>query len=308
MATLSAIETISRTNTEDSAEQSRQPLLVEPGFLVKIHPFELHSALIRLEKSRFVIGRDPQNDLQVQDGSASRFHAVIERRGETYEITDLNSTNGLFINQLRVSKAQLQTGDRIRLGDHIYKYLSAGHIEAEYHETVYSMMTRDGLTGAFNKRYFADALTREIDRAERSHHILSLAFFDIDHFKKINDTFGHLAGDQVLQEFTQRIVGAAPKDAVMARLGGEEFALLFSECDLDEAKKICELARLAISERPFLTSAGPIPVTVSIGLCALKAGPITATEFAKAADDLLYESKANGRNRTTSRDLHGNSK
>ncbi len=303
MATLSAIETISCPSCEDASELSANQLVVDPGFLVKIHPFELHSALIRLELNRFVIGRDSQNDLQVQDGSASRFHAVIERRGETYEITDLHSTNGLFINQLRVSTAQLQTGDRIRIGDHIYKFLSAGHVEAEYHETVYSMMTRDGLTGAFNKRYFADALSRELDRAQRLNHPLSLAFFDIDHFKKVNDNFGHLAGDEVLQEFAQRITSCAPKDAILARLGGEEFGLLLAECGLEEAVHICEKARLAVAQSPFVTSAGPIPVTVSIGLCSLCECSISPTELAKVTDELLYESKHAGRNRTTAREL-----
>lgn len=273
------------------------------GFLVKLHPFELHSSLIRLAGNRFVIGRDPQNQLQLQDGVASRYHAVIERQGETYEISDLRSTNGLFVNQQRVSKAILQNGDRIRIGEHIFKYLSAGHAEAEYHETVYSMMTRDGLTGLFNKRYFADALERELDRAARLKHPLSLAFLDIDHFKMINDTHGHLSGDEALQEFAQRVTQASITDSVLARLGGEEFGLILAECGMSEAWSICEKARLSVASIPFSTSAGPIPITVSIGLTRVSAGATDAKTLAAEADRLLYESKRAGRNRTTAQEF-----
>jgi two-component system, cell cycle response regulator len=294
-----SVVTFPKPTLDDAFETVALSPKCEAGFLVKIHPFEIHSALIRLEGERFTIGRDPKCKLRVQDGSASRIHASIERRDGHFEIADLQSTNGLYINQNRVAGARLQSGDRIRIGEHIFKFLSAGHVEAEYHETVYSMMTRDGLTGIFNKRFFTDALTREIDRAARTQHELSLALLDIDFFKKINDTHGHLAGDEVLQEFAQRLAQVVPRDATLARLGGEEFGIILAECGLDEAQVISDLARGAIESPAFLTSAGPISVTVSIGLGTLNGSSMPLNDLLIATDALLYKSKSEGRNRVT---------
>lgn len=299
MDSASIIATIAKPTVDASSETLAIGPRKEPGFLVKIHPFDLNCALIRLSGDRFVLGRDPQCHLQIQDGSASRFHAAIERGNVGYEIADLQSTNGLYVNQHRVPRAILKTGDRIRVGDHIFKFLSAGHVEAEYHETVYAMMTRDGLTGALNKRFFGDALRREIERAGRTQRGLSLALLDIDYFKKINDAHGHLAGDEVLQEFTQRVARTLPSDALLARLGGEEFGFMLTDSELSSAMETATRVRQAIESRQFPTSAGPIAVTVSIGVSSVSSGGVLDEAFLAHADQLHYQSKHLGRNRVT---------
>jgi diguanylate cyclase (GGDEF)-like protein len=267
------------------------------GCLVQIHPLDLNGGLIKLPPSPFVIGRDGNCNLCLFDESVSRRHASIEQVQSVYIVNDLGSTNGIFLNGERITRKVLRTGDRLRLGNHILKFLSQDHIEAQYHETVYSMMTRDGLTGAYNKRYFGDVLEREIKRVQRHNRPMALILFDIDHFKQINDTHGHLAGDEVLQELSRRIHDIVRQDEVFARYGGEEFAMVLGEASLEAARDVAERCRLAIETTPFQTMAGKLDVTISVGVASVAGGTaITANGIVELADSKLYEAKQAGRN------------
>src|SRR5262249_25540926 len=134
----------------------------------------------------------------------SRNHARIsfDRQRGCYMIQDLGSTNGTYVNDKPVSTAPLADGDQIHIGRTILKFMSGQNIEVHYHEELYRLMTVDALTQAFNRRYFDEALEREFNRARRSGQSLSLILFDIDHFKRINDTWGHLAGDSLLRQIS----------------------------------------------------------------------------------------------------------
>jgi len=233
----------------------------------------------------------------VNDNSVSRMHAAIEPTPLGYVVSDLGSTNGTYVNEQRITTQLLAAGDRVRTGNHIFKFLSADHVEAQYHETIYSMMTRDGLTGAYNKRYLMDVLTREIERSQRHQRPLSLVMMDIDHFKSINDKNGHLAGDEVLQEFCRRIMEILRMDEVFARYGGEEFSLVMGEARLSGAATTADRCRRLIEETPFNTSAGVIRATASFGVAQVcGAGAVTPEELIAAADAKLYEAKHSGRN------------
>lgn len=269
------------------------------GCLLQIHPLVVSGQLATLNEARTSVGRDETNDLCIADNSVSRNHALIERFGDVYRVTDLGSTNGTCVNEQRVESEDLTPGDRVQFGSYIYKFMSSNHIEMQYHEAVYSMMTRDGLTGVLNKRYFLDMIGREFQKSLHRGTPISLIIFDIDHFKSVNDTHGHLAGDEVLKELSVRVGKVVAQHDVFARYGGEEFAILLTGVATDEAADVAERCRQACEAEPFTTSVGPLPITISVGVAefASLANPQTEDDLVQAADAKLYEAKRGGRNR-----------
>lgn len=268
------------------------------SFVVQIYPLNAGYGLVQLPAERLVIGRDSSCDLVVVDDAVSRRHATIEPTDEGFVIADNGSTNGTFVNDARIERHVLEAGDRFRIGGHIFKFLADDHIEAQYHECVYSMATRDGLTAAFNKRYLLDALQRSIRECERKVRPLALLMLDVDHFKAVNDTYGHLAGDEVLLGMCQRLRDALRRDEILARYGGEEFAVLIPETTVDDARGLAERLRACVASAPFETNRGPLPVTVSIGVASLAGGTsLTPVDFIAEADKNLYAAKTAGRNR-----------
>jgi two-component system cell cycle response regulator len=242
------------------------------------------------------IGRERGNQIVLASDSVSRRHCRIDRRKGHWHIKDLGSTNGTYVNDELVEEYQLRQGDQIKVGDTIFKYLSGQDVEAQYHETIYRMTIMDGLTNVHNKRYLIETLDRELPRAMRHQRPLSLCMFDLDHFKQVNDTFGHIAGDYVLKEVASAVRLRLRPDDIIARYGGEEFAVLLPETDLNGANVIAEELRRLIAERVFEFESERIPVTVSIGCTQLKADD-DSIKLIKAADDKLYEAKRGGRNR-----------
>ncbi len=166
----------------------------------------------------------------------------------------------------------------------------------EQHLTQLSL--RDALTGVFNFRYFQERLKEEVQAANRFNTSLTLISFDIDHFKQVNDTYGHPAGDEVLIAITQAASSALRKHEVLARVGGEEFAVLLAGCDEKNGKITAERIRNIISSTSVTTSDGKnISVTVSLGVSELKKKTDAAT-LCKQLDRALYQAKEKGRNRT----------
>ncbi|MEZ6087054.1 MAG: diguanylate cyclase [Pirellulaceae bacterium] len=244
-----------------------------------------------------LIGRDERCDLFLNDGSVSRRHAEIVNQSGRFTINDLGSTNGVLVNGRKQVSHELATGDRIQLGSRIFRFLADHDLESQYHETVYSMMTRDGLTGVFNKRYLLESLTREVARCRRYQRPISVILLDIDHFKAINDTFGHLVGDEVLQQLCARLNRVLRDEEIFARFGGEEFAIVIVECQRSDAKDVAQRCRLACAGTPFATSAGNVSVTISLGVATPEIGSIhDGNTLLEAADRQLYLAKQNGRN------------
>jgi diguanylate cyclase (GGDEF)-like protein len=165
----------------------------------------------------------------------------------------------------------------------------------------------DELTGAPNRRYFSARLSRELVRISRFGGNLSLMSLDIDNFKKINDRYGHAAGDVVLQEFVKRIGRCLPRNTDWcARMGGEEFCIVLEETGLADARIVAERLRRTIAESPVITLAGAVKVTVSVGVSGLDAlehrKMITLDALLNHADAYLYASKKRGRDCVTSAD------
>jgi diguanylate cyclase (GGDEF)-like protein len=269
-----------------------------PGYLVRLHPVVLGEGLVTLPQGTVIMGREGTCDLVLEDADVSRRHAALEFQDGMYRIRDLGSTNGTVVNQRRVKEHLLASGDIIRVGKVVLKFLRGSDVEKQYHETIYTMMISDGLTGIANKRYFLEALGRELSRSQRHGRPLSLVMMDLDHFKKVNDTYGHLAGDAVLRELCARVRKAIRSDEVFARYGGEEFAVLLPEATREQAALFADRIRQLAAAEPVDVEGTRVPITVSLGVAHTggEAG-VTAEELVGRADAKLYEAKKLGRNR-----------
>jgi len=246
-----------------------------------------------LDRPKQTIGRSETADIFLEDWAISRRHVDLVVKGQRVVLYDLGSTNGTYVNAERVAKRELLSGDMIRIGQTVLKYISAASAEEHYHDEIYHRITRDALTGVFNRTYFLTALSRELSRAQRHHRMLSLIFFDIDRFKGINDTLGHLAGDYVLKEVAS-IVGANLRDEdVLARYGGDEFAIILTDTDADGARQVCEKLGGLVQTHPFLFAGSAIHITISVGARTVVAGrdALDHMQLIADADAKLYEAK-----------------
>lgn len=264
--------------------------------LVVIYGSDLGRKL-NLEQPTLTIGRSSKSDLQVDQESVSRAHARILNTGKSIILRDLGSTNGTYVNDELIDEYVLGDGDLIKIGRTIFKFLSGDNIENAYHEEIYRLTTVDGLTQIYNKRYFLEALERELSRAHRYHRDLSLILFDLDHFKAINDGHGHLAGDSVLQQVSSALKARIRREDILARYGGEEFAIVLPEINLTNALVFAEKIRKLIEKTAFKFEQHRIPVTASIGVAAVSPTMQSTDEFIQVADGKLYQAKQEGRNR-----------
>jgi diguanylate cyclase (GGDEF)-like protein len=254
-----------------------------------------------LDHSPLRVGRGADNQIVLEGDSVSRRHAHFERRNAAWYVVDDGSTNGTYVNEEQIPRETLlNNSDRIKVGPTILKYLSGADAEAKYHEEIYRMTIIDGLTQIHNKRYLYEALEREVIRARRHTRDLSLLMFDIDYFKRINDQYGHLAGDHVLRELARVVQSRIRRDEVFARYGGEEFVIVLPETPLGGAVALAENLRGKVAEHRFVFQGERIPVTVSIGCALLGNDDKTANELIARADEKLYEAKRGGRNRVCS--------
>lgn len=251
-----------------------------------------------LDEATMKVGRGADNEIVLDGDSVSRRHAHFERRGDAWFVVDNESTNGTYCNDDQIKgHQQLRNGDRIKIGPAIFKFFSGADVEAQYHEEIYQLTIMDGLTQIFNARYLYEALEREIIRGRRHERELTLLMMDIDHFKRINDVHGHLAGDYVLKELARIVTQRIRRDEVFARYGGEEFSIILPETQMDGALSLAETVRQRVEEHVFHFQADTIKVTISIGVAQLVEADKSASDLIKRADELLYEAKRGGRNR-----------
>ncbi|MCP4444688.1 MAG: GGDEF domain-containing protein [Myxococcales bacterium] len=249
-----------------------------------------------VDKKNVCIGRSSSADVQIDQESVSRNHCKLINTGQTVLLRDFGSTNGTYVNDELVDEYVLRDGDFIKVGRCIFKFLVGTNIENAYHEEIYRLTTVDGLTQIFNKRYFVETLEREIGRAQRYRRQLSLIMFDIDHFKGINDTHGHLAGDHILRQLAATVKTRIRREDILARYGGEEFAIVLPEIDSANAVVFAEKVRVLLERTAFEFEGVRIPLTVSIGVACLTPELQAPDELVKLADEKLYIAKERGRN------------
>jgi two-component system, cell cycle response regulator len=255
--------------------------------------------MYRLEKDQIVLGRGEKVDLRLIDDGISREHAQVVRQGSQLFLEDLGSTNGTYCNGERVTRHPLAEGDKILIGSTtILKFSYQDRLDEMFQRQMSESALRDGLTRAFNKRYFTERIDSEFQYANRHRTSLSLIFLDIDHFKRINDVHGHQAGDAVLTQLATLLMSMLGEEEVFARYGGEEFAIIARGSGLEVAAALSERMRGAVEAHSFAHEGARIPVTVSVGVAAAPApGLSSAASLVARADETMYSAKRAGRNR-----------
>lgn len=249
-----------------------------------------------------IIGRSPQVDIALLDEEVSRTHATITLwqgpGGDRVQLEDNASTNGTFLNGRSVTRtADLCPGDRIAMGSHVLKLVAMDAMERAFHAVLLDQSTKDPLTGLGNRRTALEDLQRRFDLSRRHRRPLSIIMCDLDFFKQINDTLGHLAGDQVLRDFGQRVITGLRTTDVAGRIGGEEFLLVLPETDMEGALLLASRLLAATGETAFNLPSGPLKVTCSLGVAERREEDRDGGALMGRADGALYLAKRGGRNK-----------
>jgi len=276
---------------------------VEANIILIAHPEDKRlGSRYRLGLGQSIeIGRDPEVTLSFPEVlSISRRHAVLRYAGRMVSIEDLGSTNGTYINgELIRGKRVLKSGDRFQVAAVHFKFLHEQDVEHAYYEAISDLVTRDGLTDVFNKRKYEDEAEREWARAVRYQRNLALIVIDLDEFKQINDSYGHLCGDFVLKQVTTMIRELLRPEQILARVGGDEFVVLCPETDLEGASTLAGKLRDRIAGLDYTYCDLKVGVTCSFGVAERGDDMADHQDLYHAADQALYTSKREGRNRVS---------
>lgn len=269
---------------------------------------DLLAVPIPLERDEVVLGRALETDVRINDTKVSRKHARINtihdaESGETsYLLTDLNAKNGTFLNGQKITSETLQDGDKITIGEHILRFELLDEIDREYQYQIRRLLSHDDLTGLLSSRSFFSELRREASLAEKEKRPFCVLMMDVDHFKQVNDTYGHLTGSKTLEEIGQSITEILRNGDAAARFGGEEFAAFLLDAELAQGLVAAERIRQVIEEREFsvIRQGKPLEthrVSISIGVASFPKDSSDPIELVEMADSALYRAKREGRNR-----------
>lgn len=257
----------------------------------------------RLRKPEYVIGRDSTCDISIPEETTSRRHAVIRLRyardgtPSEYRLVDTGSTNKTFVNNREVQNVLLEDGDKIRIGNTVLRFELLDAEDIKYHKEIQKKIKYDALTGLLTKESLYLALRHELKRCRQFGVPLSVLMMDLDHFKKVNDTYGHPAGSHTLTRIGAVIGANLRKTDVSARYGGEEFVSYLSEQSRKEARAAADNLRKEIEKTPIVFGDATISVTISIGVAQFPDDGDTIEELVARADEALYVAKNKGRNR-----------
>ncbi|PIK94897.1 hypothetical protein SYN60AY4M2_05480 [Synechococcus sp. 60AY4M2] len=246
-----------------------------------------------------VVGRSSQADIQLWDHAVSRQHCRLEREGGTYILTDLGSLNGTYVNWQRVTRLPLADRDRIQVGNSLLQFAYYDRLAEAFFSQMAAAALYDPLTGLHNRRFFLEQLEWEIPFALRHRLPLHLLYLDLDNFKLINDRWGHLAGDQALIQVARQLQDQVRQEDLLARMGGDEFALLVRGIPDSQILQLAGRLRQAVQSLPLQVGAEVIHLTCSIGVASLLSlsAETSVQSFLEAADQALYRAKMQGGNR-----------
>ena len=256
--------------------------------------------LIPLGDGELTIGRADEATVVVDDESLSRRHARFFFAHQAYFVQDLDSTNGTFVDGQPVTEpVRITDGTRVQLGAVVLRFTLRDDAEIEATRRIYESTVRDALTGVHNRHFLDERLLSEMSYAKRHGTALSVLFVDADHFKNVNDTHGHAAGDAVLRAIAQFLADTMRSEDVVARYGGEEFVIVMRGVTSIGVLAVAERVRAGVEALAIVHEARPVPVTVSIGGATQSAerGYEGVEELLAAADAALYRAKESGRNR-----------
>lgn len=257
-------------------------------------------AIYTLGPGELILGRDEELSWRIEDRAVSSHHARLSGVDGRFQIEDLDSTNGTYVNGERVQRRELRDGDRIQLGEHtLLRVALQDATEHEAAQRMYEAAVLDPLTGVYNRGHLEAVLTAEFAFAQRHKTPLSVIFADLDHFTDVNNTYGHQAGDAVLQDVAQAIRQAVRTEDLVARYGGEEFVLVARGIDLNGAIAMAERIRRKVEGVTVPLDDTLLSVTASFGVACFEAATPydTREQLVAAADRAVYRAKAEGRNR-----------
>lgn len=246
--------------------------------------------------AEITVGRDAGTTIRLDDGLVSRTHAKFTPDGAGVRVFDMCSTNGTYVNEKAINTAYLDDGDQIAIGNTVFKFISSNNIEAAYHEHVYSLTRVDALTGVHNRPTFDNTIASAIAASAKTGRPLALMLFDIDHFKRCNDTFGHLAGDHVLREIGKLLDEQLRPGDFAARYGGEEFAVVLHNLPPPAPARFADHFRERVRAHRFEFEGAVIPVTISLGVAQWSATMESSADLIELTDRRLYAAKQGGRN------------
>jgi diguanylate cyclase (GGDEF)-like protein len=252
-----------------------------------------------LDKKTITIGRSDEFDIQLADSSCSREQAIIEFNDNNKPVLkDLDSTNGTFVNGAKITETNIEDGDKILLGfSSVFMFAIQDSLESKFQMNLYESSITDHLTGAFNQKYFLDTLSKAFSYSLRHHTSLGLLMLDIDFFKKINDTYGHIVGDIVLKEVVKRIENNLRNEDILCRYGGDEFAVIVRDFKYGFVKIVAERIRLVFDGRSINCKDHKVNISLSIGAATIDNENIeTPEDMIELADANLYKAKQSGGN------------
>jgi diguanylate cyclase (GGDEF)-like protein len=289
---------------EVTATSERRPVLIALGG-------ELLATPIPLERPEVTLGRALDVHVRLNDAKASRLHACIttdvdaESGSIVYRLKDLNSTNGTLVNGRSVTETILNHGDKILVGNQLFRFELLDEIDRAFQQQIHRLIGHDELTGLLTSKSFFTELRREAARADELSHPFCVLMMDLDHFKSVNDNYGHLAGNRTLQDVGAIIKSALRSGDVAARFGGEEFAAFLLDADYLQGLVAAERVRRGVEEAVFSAAteaahptAARFHLTVSIGVACFPDDARDPIRLVELADSALYRAKRNGRNVT----------
>lgn len=281
-------------SSEDEANKKPACLLVQGG--------DLNGTIFDLKSGENTFGRSAENTYPLEfDGISRKHFRVMMSEDSQAVLEDMKSANGTFLNNSKVpGPTNLRQGDVIKVGNIALKYIPKGDPERLAYDKLNLDASTDGLTKCFNKAYFNKAIEMEVKKSKVTGLPLTLVIFDLDHFKKLNDNFGHDAGDYVLKEMSSLIRKNGIREGdIFARYGGEEFVVLLPKTNLKQGFEIAERLRKLVEAHQFIYDSKRLPVTASIGVADYRQGVSNGTDLFKRADSAVYKSKEGGRNQVS---------
>jgi diguanylate cyclase (GGDEF)-like protein len=289
-------------NVSSFANSERRPVLISLRG-------ELLATPIPLERDVVTLGRALEADIRLNDSKASRLHASISAEvdpkasGHLFRIKDLGSTNGTLVNGQAIDEVVLNNGDKVLIGDHLFRFELLDEIDREFQQQIHRLIGHDELTGLLTSKSFFTELRREAARAEEASIPFCVLMMDLDHFKTVNDTYGHLVGSRTLQDVGIIIKAALRSGDVAARFGGEEFAAFLLDADYAQALVAAERVRRAVEQHSFAAAiqggeetATRFHITISIGVASYPDDAKDPIQLVELADSALYRAKRSGRN------------
>jgi diguanylate cyclase (GGDEF)-like protein len=259
-----------------------------------------------LERAESIVGRGREASVRIEDAGVSRLHTkIVKLEGDRLRVEDLGSTNGTWVGGERIKSAEISAGEVVQIGPNVVLSFSlVDEVEERLSRQLFESSTRDALTGAYNRKYLMTRLASEVAYSNRHGSKLAVILFDLDHFKKVNDGKGHLAGDEVLRVVSAQVARMIRAEDVFGRYGGEEFVILVRGIEGDNVRLFAERVRRAIEKLRVPFGGDAIVQTISVGVAALdECGDVgTMESLLLLADERLYRAKHTGRNRVVATD------